>query len=313
MYVRVLIACAFVGVLLAIVVFAPTNGATLWLRTLHDFAHVPIFAAIALAVLLATRNVPAFAMRPRWHRYALAFGVAVSLGALTELAQVPSGRDASWGDLWSDLLGALAAIALYAAFEFRRFSHRATAVTTCLLALLIASAPLFRTAMAYSRRAEGFPAIADFTRGIGAQFISRRFTTIGVEPLPIEWASDPTGALRIDFFPGSWPGIDFTEPPPDWRGYRALAVDVINPTDVELVFTIRIDDREHNGRHADRYNRAFNVAPQTRTTFTIPLADIESSPRDRKFDLSQVKRIILFREEESTAARMYLVNMWLER
>lgn len=311
MFKRILLSGAVVCALLAAVVFAPMGGDSLWIRTLHNYAHAPIFGAIALAVLIAARSMPMLGTRPRWQLYALAFGTAGFLGALTELAQVPTGRDASWEDLVNDLLGAASFLALFAAFEARRGRARAGALLVGVLVLGIASWPLVSTANAYARRASGFPAIADFTRGVGVGFISTRFTQIAVEPVPREWAASAERALRIDFFPGSWPGIEFTEPPPDWRGYRTLTVEVINPSDVELIFAVRIDDREHNGRHADRYNQAFNVAPRTREKFEIPLAAIESAPRERKFDLAQVKRIIIFRRQESSAPRMYLVSVRL--
>lgn len=317
MHSRVLASLAFVGLLLAAVVFAPPGGDALWVRTLHNFAHVPIFGAIALAALFALRGIPALAARPPVQQYALAFAVAAFFGGATELAQVPSGRDASWVDLCNDLLGSAAFLTLYAAFD-RGAGQRRTAVRTIrliagILILAHAASPLASAAVAYVHRANGFPAIADFTQRVGEDFISTRFASIDVEPIPEPWASGSRRALRIDFYPGSWPGIDFTEPPPNWHGYRTLQVEVINPTSVQLAFTIRIDDRQHNGREADRFVRAFEVAAATRTTFSIPLQDIESAPRDRRFDLTQVKRIIMFRSKSSSAERMYLVGMRLEK
>jgi hypothetical protein len=313
---RVLVALVFVGLLLAAVVFAPSGGDSLWVRTLHNFAHVPIFGAITLAALFALRSVPALVSRPPVQQYALAFAVAAFLGGATELAQVPSGRDASWMDLYNDLLGAAIFLALSAAFERGAGQRHAAARTIYFiggaLVLAYAASPLASAAIAYAHRANGFPVIADFTRGVGEEFISTRFTSIDVEPIPEPWASGSQRALRIDFYPGSWPGIEFTEPPPNWQGYRTLQVEVINPTSVELAFTIRIDDRQHNGREADRFVRAFEVAPATRATFSIPLQDIESAPRDRRFDLTQVRRIIMFRSKTSSAQRMYLVGMRLE-
>jgi hypothetical protein len=313
---RVPAALAFVGLLLAAVVFAPSGGDSLWIRTLHNFAHVPIFGAIALAALFALRGVPVLVARPPVQQYALAFAVAAFFGGATELAQVPSGRDASWMDLCNDLLGAAALLALYAAFDRGAGQRHAAARTIYFIAgalvLAYAASPLASTAVAYAHRANSFPAVADFTQGVGEGFISTRFTSIDIEPIPEPWASDSQRALRIDFYPGAWPGIDFTEPPPNWQGYRTLQVEVINPTSVELAFTIRIDDRQHNGREADRFVRTFEVAPATRTTFAIPVKDIELAPRGRTFDLTQVRRIIMFRSKSSSAKRMYLVGMRLE-
>ena len=50
-------------------------------------------------------------------QYAIAFIVAVASGIATELAQIADGRDASWIDVRNDVLGALAFLLLFAAFD----------------------------------------------------------------------------------------------------------------------------------------------------------------------------------------------------
>src|SRR5437868_14176541 len=48
-----IVAIVLIGILLAAVVFAPVPGGTLGIRTLHDFAHAPIFGCVALLTLFA--------------------------------------------------------------------------------------------------------------------------------------------------------------------------------------------------------------------------------------------------------------------
>jgi hypothetical protein len=312
-------AIAFVlllGLLLGAVIFAPSGGDGLWIRTLHNFAHGPIFGCVALLGLLGSRDLRWFSSVPAGLRYAIAFAFAAGLGAATELAQVPTGRDASWSDLGQDLLGAGTFLLLFATFDTAARMTRATRAITLvlgLLALALLLSPLISSGIDYARRARGFPVIADFTRGIGIGFISTRFTSIDVLPFAdMAPRSDRHRAMRIRFLSGTYPGIEFTEPPPDWRGYNTLVLDVANSEASQLDFVVRIDDEMHNGKSADRYNHTFHVPARSRASVKIPLSDVKSAPRTREFDLSRVDRIIIFRSKSSRVETMYLIGMRLE-
>lgn len=311
---RLLAPLCCIALLVGAVVFAPMGGHTLWLRTLHNFAHVPIFGGIAIAGLLMARAWSDAAVRGRWFGYCVGFALAALLGAATEAAQSVTGRDASWLDLGNDVLGAAAFLALFAAWDKgARTAVRVGAFAIGVVALAVAAMPLVTMGRAYAQRARVFPVVAEFEQALGTAFISTRFAAIAVEPLPASWSAELQRALRIDFYEDRWPGIEFTEPPADWRGYRALHVDVANPSAVPLAFTVRIDDFAHNGREADRFNRMFTLEPYARSTFVIPLEDIENAPRERRFDLARVRRIIVFRSQPSQAPTLYLVRMALER
>lgn len=314
---RVLAPVSVLALLLAAVVFSPSIGSGLWVRTLHNFAHGPIFGLVALTVLLGARQFRAIAALRIAHQYVIAFSAAVLLGALSELAQIPSGRDASWLDLGNDVLGAAAFLFVFAAIDpllrphdptTRRFGLLFGGIAAALLLL-----PFVTTGLAYARRANGFPELANFTSGVGVGFISRRFAETRIVPLPAQWAGSPgEKALHIRFLPGSWPGIELNEPPPDWRGWRTLVIDVANPGPDELGFMLRIDDRQHNGLHADRYNRPFRVPAGVREKFEIPLREVEEGPEKRLLDLAAIDRVLIFRRDESQAETMYLIGVRLE-
>ncbi|MET0535715.1 MAG: VanZ family protein, partial [Steroidobacter sp.] len=111
------IALALIAILLAAVVFAPVPGDTRWIRTLHNSAHAPIFGCVALLAL--------FVIRSRWQQsnlisqYTLALAAVFGLGVITELLQIPAGRDASFEDALHDVIGALAFLGIFAAFDPR--------------------------------------------------------------------------------------------------------------------------------------------------------------------------------------------------
>ena len=59
-----------------------------------------------------------------------------------------------------------------------------------------------------------------------------------------DYATAGRQALRIDFLPAEWPNCTFRAPAEGWNWQQsaALAVDVTNPTDARIAFSIRIDD-----------------------------------------------------------------------
>ena len=70
---------------------------------------------------------------------------------------------------------------------------------------------------------------------------------------------------------------------------------VVNPEPVAIDLTVRIDDAGHDGRLGmdDRFNRTFPLVPGP-NRIEIPLSDVASAPRGRRFDLGQVRLLILF-------------------
>ena len=83
----------------------------IWLDTLFEWSHVPIFGMISLCFLASLPRT--LTVR---RRFAFAILGSLILSVLSEAAQIPSNRDASWEDIVSDVAGA--ASFLIAAFAF---------------------------------------------------------------------------------------------------------------------------------------------------------------------------------------------------
>jgi hypothetical protein len=305
------VCCALaMAVLLTAVVFSPAGGDWLWSRRLHDFAHGPIFGSVALLALLLLRARSSAVLS---HQYVTAFLIAFTLGGVTELLQTLSRRDPSWADLGMDVLGATAFLSIFALFDKRVNVGRSRRVVAPIVvaAAVLLVLPLLSTAFDYSQRARAFPIIVDFSRGIGDDFWTTRQVKARIERLPNEFSTRNERALRVQFLPGRWQGLDLREPPRDWQDYEVLLLDVVNPTPEVLKLVLRVDDLGYNGPSIDRYNGRFEIPPFRRSTIHIPLSNIESAPRGRKFNLSNITRVLLFRQHESKASEMYVVGMRL--
>lgn len=306
------IPAAVTGILLAAVVVVPVPGRERWVTILHDFAHAPIFGCVAVALLLILRTANGSAHRPALQIYLLAFAAAAALGALTEIVQWIAGRDASWIDLRSDMLGAAAFMGLFAAFD-PAFTRRVRAVGVMVaLALLVwHSKPAFEALAAYRHRAALEPTLAQFSGPRDLYFIDALRSRVRIESLPSQWSTRGETALRVDFANERWPGVDFFEPFPDWSRYGTLELDLVNPGDTALQLTVRIHDAGHNNEYTDRFNREFALAPRSRQVVSIALADIESAPRGRSMNMTRIADLHLFRSDGSSGEGMYVARVRL--
>lgn len=314
------IALTLIVILLAAVVFAPVPGDTRWLRTVHNSAHAPIFGCVALLSLVVIRVEPRLQSLRLMAQYSLALAVAFLLGILTEILQIPVGRDASVEDALHDTIGALALLGIFAAFDtqIRALSrHRAIRMAAALIgavSLGIAATPVTRAAMKYQQRDQRFPVLADFSQRYDRYFILQKSAEFSPVKMPESWANGAgESALRVRLLEGPYPGMEFIEVPADWSAYATLAVDLTNPTPQGLELVLRVHDAAHNNQPADRFSRRFELPPGTRQVIRIPLRDIAAGPRARVLDLKHVAGIIIFRADDSPrGAELYFSRAWLE-
>lgn len=304
-----------IALLLVIVVFVPVWSGTTGARVLQDFGHGPIFGCVALLAWSCVRTTRYGSRLAPLRQFAIAFAITVVLGMATEAAQIPVGRDASWLDVRSDALGAAGFLALFAAWTQRtwRVAARLLLVLVGIAALVVHSLPLLEAVRAYARRSANFPVLAQFDRSSDLYFAAPQRSALQRSDLDVRWASHPgESALCVDFLEGPYPGVDFYEPAPDWRGYREFVLDLVNPTPQVLVLGLRINDAQHNFEFADRFNRRLEIPALSRRQVRIPLNEIESAPTGRAMDLGHIADFLMFRSDVSTAPRMCLVRAWLE-
>ena len=314
-----LCAWALIGILLVAVVFAPVPGDEVWVGRLHDFVHAPIFGCVAVLLLIGLRRTRQFAPLGFGSQYAVALAGAVALGFVTEVAQIPAGRDASWLDVRSDLLGAVSFVALWAAFDpparmrFASMRRRGAALLVGVALLGYLFAPVAQSIVEYSRRRSQFPVIADFSRRPDMYFTWCSNVVVDFTPLPAALsATRGESAAHVRFLPHPYPGLNFHEPWSDWRGYASLAIELANPAQRPLELVVRVHDARHNNEFNDRYNKRITLPAGARDVFRFPLKDIRSAPAGRVMDLANIRGVIVFRANDSPPDEMYVSRLWLE-
>ena len=305
------------GILLVVVVFAPVPSDTRLLDTLHNAAHGLIFGCVGLLLLLWLRVRAISATRPVARQYAIAFVIACGLGLGTELAQLLTGRDASWMDARNDALGALTFLLIFFAFDARVRAQ--SAPPTRMFAVLVGLglfgflvAPVARAGFEYRQRDQLFPTLADFTHGYDGYFIVQRSAVLSPIALPSRWAAAPgETALHIRLQAGAYPGIEFTEPLSDWTAYSKLLLDLTNPGSADLLLTLRIHDAAHTWEFGDRFNGRLLMRAGSREVVRIAFEDVRRAPQGRAMQLDAIAGMMLFAAEPSRG-EFFVSRVWLE-
>ncbi len=116
-----------------------------------------------------------------------------------------------------------------------------------------------------------------------------------------EHATDGTHSLKVTYPIDDYPGINTRKLDQDWSKYDYFCLDVFNPQDETLDFTIRLDESSKK-----RANIGIPLK-KGENTIKIPISRISS-----KIDASNVAYVVLFLNEPSKRYTLYFDNMRLE-
>jgi hypothetical protein len=306
-----------VALLCAAVLFLSLPGTTYWQRVLQDGGHGPVFAAVAIVLLLMRAGAgPAANGTRTWSDYRWAFAIAFALGVVTELLQgyLPN-RTPSLLDALHDAAGAALGLALVAWLEAPRAPlARSWSLAVALAAVVVLGWAPLQCARAYAERSAAFPTLGPMGPQADLAFAAAREGVLTTTRLPEAWRrpGDGAQAWRLDAQPGQRPALELAEPAPDWRGYTVLALDLANPGRRAARFTLRILDAHHDWTHADRLNLPVVVPPGSRTTVRVATAAIASAPRGRPMDMAAIANVMLFANEPLPGEAIYVSRIWLE-
>jgi hypothetical protein len=274
---------------------------TLWSRAIFDAGHVPVFGIVAVCVLFALRALRGRASRVR--DYLIAFAVAAVLGALSELAQLGTERQASFADFARDLAGASGFLGIALSFDraaiasLNRPAHVPTAALVGIAAataLALGMIPFGAAMLAYAGRDQAFPRLLEFDGYWETRFLQPADSTVTLSYLPEPWARDAPQELvgHVRFQVAAYSGIRMLDTHPDWSEYERFAFRVWSPLDRPVSLQLRVDDSD-SPRGDDRYYGKVTIVPG-RNDLEIPLDVIRQGPRDRELDLRTVHRFLLY-------------------
>jgi hypothetical protein len=316
-------ALALVSVLLAAVMLPGPSQATLWRRVLQDAGHGPVFAGIAIVLLLWRAPLSGATVRSG-AQYRDAFLLALALGVLTELVQawMPD-RQVSSLDALHDAAGAALGLSVAWWLERRRSAGVRKAHTswaagpwvllTAMSALALLAWQPLQVARAYAARHAAFPTLLPLGPIADASFAGAHHAVLGHGPLPPRYRrAGDADSVRLTVAAGARPGLQLIEPVPDWRAHGVLAVDLTNPGAGPVQLSLRVLDATHDWTYEDRFNQAVEIPAASRVTLRFSVDAIATAPRGRRMDLAAVSDLMLFALQPLHSGELYVTRIWLE-
>lgn len=287
---------AAVGVAAALLLVPlPTGWLGVWRGQILDFLHVPMFAALVVALR--------FGMGPPLWWPVL---VSLALAGAAEVVQPWVGRSGSWADFIGGAAGALSAAAAIRALESVRPRTRAAvlALAVGLPAWPVAVAVPYLADTVEGRRA--FPVLADFTTDHQLRRWECDQAAIG--------RADEGGrmAARLELLPGpgAYSSAALRPVVADFTGYRWLCCEFrVVGEPAELVTSVRTARgvREHTS-HA-QVGRAYEVGDHVAR---FDLADMAARGDPEPLDLAAVRVVQFFAVRLREPRTVVVYRVWLD-
>jgi VanZ family protein len=276
---------------LALLLFAGGPG-TRFPRSLQaawDMGHVAAFSLWS-HLLVRTGPVRDASVRRRWIAVIL---FCLAAGGAIEGIQKVTGGDASLGDLLRDVVGGIVTVCWFVPRSGGRTGSSSRVATAfAVILLLLAGFPLLAAVTDEAVARSQFPTLSDFE----TPFESGRWSGNARVSADRSFSSRGRASLRVELDTSPYSGTFLTHFPGDWRGYRFLVVDVLNPSREGIEVTCRIHDERHEEgeqRYEDRFNKGFPLPPGW-SEIRIDLREVARAPAGRMMDPGRIRSVGLF-------------------
>lgn len=125
-----------------------------------------------------------------------------------------------------------------------------------------------------------------------------------------QYATHGEKSLKMELYPSEYPGVSPTLSGTDWRGYRALRLDIHNPGKEAVTMTVRIDDRKDASQYGDRYQGSFTMNPGDNPV-VIPFTDLTTSGSQIPLALGNIRKLAIFTFRPKRKTVLYIDHIRL--
>lgn len=297
------------AVVLAVLLFigGPGYRSPRSLQALWNLGHIAAFS-LWTYLLVTGKRVGDYSPARQW---AVGLAFCIIAGAGSEWLQSLTGRDASLEDIMRDIAGGLLTLSwiVPSAKSISRGLRRTVRGLSAFF-LLVACLPLATTLGDEAIARARFPVLSDFE----TPFETGRWEGGARFSVDSSVARHGEASLRVDMDDSLYSGVSLVHFPRNWKGYRFLVLEVLNPSPDNLEITIRIHDRRHEEgerRYQDRFN-IFHRLPAGWNEIRIDLGDASRAPAGRTMDLGEIRAVGLFATKLPRPRTMYLDFIRLE-
>jgi hypothetical protein len=303
---------AFISALaIAAHLFEPTNWPPLGIDILHSL-HGPGFAVLALLILWYLQHQCRSVIN-----YVLAAAIAMGIGLVSEIAQIPGARNAQVMDLVVDGLGIFGVIGVSASLDknVRQMTPtwaRLMLASAAGVALAFTCVPTLWLGNALIQQKNAFPTLLTFeSRWETAAFGQTPWNRPMRVAAPADWPGDGSFVARA-LEDGRWAIYLSMRPLPDWRGYERLKFLIASiDNEVALDMCIR-DKRVSKGPPRNRYCKSMKIGPEPRE-YSIPYSEILKGSKSGLFDFSHVDSVVFSASKPGTNSEILIDDIRLER
>lgn len=261
---------------------------------------------------LLTLAVRPWRLLTGWKLWGVTSAIVLVLGLGIEFAQTFTARYIDGRDMFRNLTGLWAALALQPYVGFLKpFPVRDWLIRILAVGLLaLDPVSLAQIARQQIQISQQLPDLYNFTRDHPEQFWRGAVSRISGKDCGVTTEN----ALAIGITSDPYSGASLHNLPSDWRGYDQLNMTVWNPQDHAISLTLRINDLAHeqdSGEYVDRFNRSFQITPGI-NRISQNLNDVATAPKDRGMDMNNVRRLMLFTSDVTQPGHICLSQLRLQ-
>jgi hypothetical protein len=278
------------------------------LKIAWNFGHVIFFA---IAVYLLLQLAPITHRKSPLSQFLLIIGLCLMAGILIESIQFMIGRQASWGDVFRNILGGLVALIFFPHRQAQNnvfFGRLAKAIVTILVGIQLV--PLALALVDEQMARSQFPMLANFE----SQLELSRWESDANITLDSNFVINGDKSARIEFTTEKYSGLSTQFMPPDWKNYERVLFSSYLPGQAPLILSYRIHDRQHEQGdylYHDRFNRRVLLQPGW-NHISAELTDVFNAPRTRQMDMGSIANIHFYVSNQKQPRVIYLDNLRLE-
>lgn len=298
----------FVG-LLALLYFGNVfKGSYRFVDEAFDFGHLLLFGTLSLVVLIMISN-----KRRRQSNvkpYVLAGIITFLLGFITECIQIflPE-REFGLRDLLYNACGAGIFLSNWFAFSNKKIAKavKRNIIISSTLIIGICFWPTVTAIIDEKALREDFPIIGSFERKYEILRWKTQDSKINRTSI---YRTHGSYSMEVKLNPGTFPGMSLRYFPHDWSKYSLLVFDLYLLENKPFDLIVRINDKEHNSKHEDRYNQTFKINPGLNEV-SIPLENVKNAPKGRSMDMRQIVNITIFSYKLKEKRSFFIDNVTL--
>lgn len=265
--------------------FGPDYGSLRTLREAWNLGHIAFFALLVYFASILFNRVRSFIIDAT-----LVVLICFFLGAVIEWSQPFFGRDASWADVYKNVLGGLLALLFLLPSRGMLSKPTLNKLRIGFLVLLgLACLPLGKAIYDDFAMYQQFPILSDLENPYEDDRWSRgdldhQIVRYGDYSLRVDFSARRTRSTQLKYYPD------------DWRGYSSLHVSIFNSLVDPFELYFRIYDQTYIDEHRptdDRFIVKLSLQPGWNDV-AFPMAAIRDSPATRTMDLSRIRGVTFY-------------------